>query len=560
MSDGTAAVVEQTTWEVDRAEILRQRRLAIDQELELQRRQEMAEIDEECSELVRRATGEIEERLSARRLRWSRQHQQDMVTSLSSSTVGRSTWRSFFLQSDAAMRLLKNSDDVEVMSTEEVQEMSRRALTEVEEILSAAHQQRWSRWLQFRVEFLADVESCLQTAVSTITEQLQVVEEVVTEKRGERLPGEERDRPTYVEEALTKEGIPGQAPVLSDDIVNLRLEGHSRRVAQLIREMEVRSRAAGEELAAEKLELSKRVAAMVGRSGCRISTKSSKWVGEELAGSFESARLQREEIFKCKPARSYLYLVLPRQQHIQMGYYRNLDEFVRTRNRRSPLSRCELSLPDIDAAAEAIVGGVVTRRGSTIKELLGRQTPSSERITELLSSVVEAYHISRSEEVVASRDLLTELSSVLPQLESEGHNWDNDEKTRMVRIEKIHQALKFLAKVDEKLALRITEGIFAAYDFLDDLPGSLGRLMDELVARVKIHELQVEIAALKKGHVTDNHVVNSVALSESRLASASNPTAPTWNAGYAMGHIPREKNLRRSRWENSRVVSHDGVA
>ncbi|KAF4757713.1 hypothetical protein FOZ63_023342, partial [Perkinsus olseni] len=366
------------------------------------------------------------------------------------------------------------------------------------------------------------------TAVSTITKQLQVVEEVVTEKRGERLPGEERDRPTYVEEALTKEGIPGQAPVLSDDIVNLRLEGHSRRVAQLIREMEVRSRAAGEELAAEKLELSKRVAAMVGRSGCRISTKSSKWVGEELAGSFESARLQREEIFKCKPARSYLYLVLPRQQHIQMGYYRNLDEFVRTRNRRSPLSRCELSLPDIDAAAEAIVGGVVTRRGSTIKELLG--------------------------------DLLTELSSVLPQLESEGHNWDNDEKTRMVRIEKIHQALKFLAKVDEKLALRITEGIFAAYDFLDDLPGSLGRLMDELVARVKIHELQVEIAALKKGHVTDNHVVNSVALSESRLASASNPTAPTWNAGYAMGHIPREKNLRRSRWENSRVVSHDGVA
>ncbi|KAF4677446.1 hypothetical protein FOZ60_017349 [Perkinsus olseni] len=287
MSDGTAAV-EQTTWEVDRAEILRQRRLAVDQELELQRRQEMAEIDEECSELVKRATGEIEERLSARRLRWSRQHQQDMVTSLSSSTVGRSTWRSFFLQSDAAMRLLKNSDDVEVMSTEEVQEMSRRALTEVEEILSAAHQQRWSRWLQFRVEFLADVESCLQTAVSTITEQLQVVEEVVTEKRGERLPGEERARPTYVEEALTKEGIPGQAPVLSDDIVNLRLEGHSRRVAQLIREMEARSRAAGEELAADKLELSKRVAAMVGRSGYRISTKSSKWIDKVRVVDIES--------------------------------------------------------------------------------------------------------------------------------------------------------------------------------------------------------------------------------------------------------------------------------
>ncbi|KAF4666943.1 hypothetical protein FOZ61_009031 [Perkinsus olseni] len=410
MSDGTAVAVEQTTWEIERAEILRQRRLAVDQELELQRRQKMAEIDEECSELVKRATGEIEERLSARRLRWSRQHKQDM--------------------SDAAMRLLKNSGDVEVMSTEEVQEMSRRALREVEEILSAAHQQRWSRWLQFRVEFLADVESCLQSSVSTITEQLQAVEEVVTEKRGKRLP-EERARPTYVEEVPAKEGIPGQPPVRTDDIVNLRLEGHSRRVAQLIQGMEARSRAAGEELAAEKLELSKRVvAAMVGRTGCRMSTKSSKWIDKELAASFERARLRREEIFKCTPARLSSYIVLPHWQHIQMGYYRSLDEFVRTRNRRSPLSRCELSLPDIDAAAEAIVGGVLTRRGSTIKELLGRQTPSSERITELLSSVGEAYHISRSEEVVASRDLLTELSSVLHQLGSEvwGHNWDNDEK------------------------------------------------------------------------------------------------------------------------------------
>ncbi|KAF4677450.1 hypothetical protein FOZ60_017349 [Perkinsus olseni] len=451
MSDGTAAV-EQTTWEVDRAEILRQRRLAVDQELELQRRQEMAEIDEECSELVKRATGEIEERLSARRLRWSRQHQQDM--------------------SDAAMRLLKNSDDVEVMSTEEVQEMSRRALTEVEEILSAAHQQRWSRWLQFRVEFLADVESCLQTAVSTITEQLQVVEEVVTEKRGERLPGEERARPTYVEEALTKEGIPGQAPVLSDDIVNLRLEGHSRRVAQLIREMEARSRAAGEELAADKLELSKRVAAMVGRSGYRISTKSSKWIDKELAASFERARLQREEIFRCAASSAtHTDGLLSKPGRVCE------DE----KSARS--TECELSLPDIDAAAEAIVGGVVTRRGSTIKDLLGRQTPSSERITELLSTVGEAYHTSRSEEVVASKDLLTELSSVLHQLGSEvwRHNWDNDEKTQKVWVEKIGQALKFLAKVDEKLALKITEGIFAAYDFLDDLPGSLGRLMDELV-------------------------------------------------------------------------------
>ncbi|KAF4703047.1 hypothetical protein FOZ63_012627, partial [Perkinsus olseni] len=164
---------------------------------------------------------------------------------------------------------------------------------------------------------------------------------------------------------------------------------------------------------------------------------------------------------------------------------------------------CELSLPDIDAAAEAIVGGVVTRRGSTIKDLLGRQTPSSERITELLSTVGEAYHTSRSEEVVASKDLLTELSSVLHQLGSEvwRHNWDNDEKTQEVWVEKIGQALKFLAKVDEKLALKITEGIFAAYDFLDDLPGSLGRLMDELAARVEIHELQNEIATIKMGDV-----------------------------------------------------------
>ncbi|KAF4677447.1 hypothetical protein FOZ60_017349 [Perkinsus olseni] len=394
--------------------------------------------------------------------------------------------------SDAAMRLLKNSDDVEVMSTEEVQEMSRRALTEVEEILSAAHQQRWSRWLQFRVEFLADVESCLQTAVSTITEQLQVVEEVVTEKRGERLPGEERARPTYVEEALTKEGIPGQAPVLSDDIVNLRLEGHSRRVAQLIREMEARSRAAGEELAADKLELSKRVAAMVGRSGYRISTKSSKWIDKELAASFERARLQREEIFRCAASSAtHTDGLLSKPGRVCE------DE----KSARS--TECELSLPDIDAAAEAIVGGVVTRRGSTIKDLLGRQTPSSERITELLSTVGEAYHTSRSEEVVASKDLLTELSSVLHQLGSEvwRHNWDNDEKTQKVWVEKIGQALKFLAKVDEKLALKITEGIFAAYDFLDDLPGSLGRLMDELAARVEIHELQNEIATIKMGDV-----------------------------------------------------------
>lgn len=50
-------------------------------------------------------------------------------------------------------------------------------------------------------------------------------------------------------------------------------------------------------------------------------------------------------------------------------------------------------------------------------------------------------------------------------------------------VEAMGQALELLAKVDEKLTTRIIDGIFAAYDHLDDLSGTLECLIDDELVR-----------------------------------------------------------------------------